>query len=138
MRRYADILGGGRTVLPDHFNQRIDMVRRRFASSLESKISDTYAELPQLSDAGAKAVDIVANAYRRIHAIRGIGGTVGFPETGRAAKDVEDVLVSAYRDQRALEIAEIARVRDTLDVLGATAQAELHATSRSSASNIEA
>jgi hypothetical protein len=112
-------------VQPDHFNDRLEVVRKRFASSLEGKINDTYADLPQLSDGGASAFDALANAYRRIHGICGVGRAVGFAATGLAAKDVEDVLVAAYRGQRGLSAGEIARLEKTLGALAAAAQAEL-------------
>ena len=111
---------------PDHFNDRLEVVRKRFASSLEGKINDTYADLPQLSDGGANAIDALANAYRRIHGICGVGRAVGFAATGLAAKDVEDVLIAAYRGQRGLSAGEIARLEKTLGALAAAAQAELH------------
>ena len=116
-------------VQSDHFSERLDVVRKRFASSLEGKISDTYAELPCMSDAGANAVDAVANAYRRIHGICGVGRTVGFAATGRAAKTVEDVLIGAYRGGRGLAATEMARLEQTLGFLAAAAQTELRSTS---------
>ena len=48
-----------------------------------------------------------------------------FAATGLAAKDVEDVLVAAYRGQRTLSTGEIARLEKALGVLAAAAQAEL-------------
>lgn len=110
---------------PDQFQNRLDVVRKRFASSLEGKIKDTYAELPSLSEGDAHAVDAVSSAYRRIHGICGIGRAVGFAATGRAAKDVEDVLVAAYRGQRGLAAQELTRLEATLQALAAAAQAEL-------------
>ncbi|WP_181522890.1 hypothetical protein, partial [Pseudomonas aeruginosa] len=59
------------------------------------------------------------------HGICGIGAAVGFAVTGRAAKDVEDVLVGAYRDQRGLAADEVARLKARLDALSAAAAAEL-------------
>jgi len=124
-------------MLPDHFTDRLDVVRRRFASSLESKIKDTHAELANLSDGRANAVDVVANAYRRIHGICGVGGAVGFAATGRAAKDVENVLIGAYRDRRGLAAAEISRLEKMLGILAAAAQAELSSSSTPSTSKKE-
>lgn len=119
---------------PDRFNDRLEVVRKRFASSLEGKINDTYADLPQLSDGGASAFDALANAYRRIHGICGVGRAVGFAATGLAAKDVEDVLVAAYRGQRGLSAGEIARLEKTLGALAAAAQAELRSAAAPSTS----
>jgi hypothetical protein len=112
-------------VQPDHFSDRLEVVRKRFASSLEGKINDTYADLPHLSDGGTNAIDALANAYRRIHGICGVGRAVGFAATGLAAKDVEDVLIAAYRGQRGLSTGEIARLEKALGALAAAAQAEL-------------
>jgi hypothetical protein len=123
-------------VQPDHFNDRLEAVRKRFASGLEGKINDTYAELPRLSS-GAHAFDTVSNAYRRIHGICGVGRAVGFADTGRAAKDVEDVLIAAYRGQRGLSAGEMARLEATLGALAAAAQAELRSASTPSASKNE-
>jgi chemotaxis protein histidine kinase CheA len=133
---FNSVLAEGWTVQPDHFDDRLDAVRKRFASSLESKINDTRAELPSLVDTGAGAIDAVANAYRRIHGICGVGGAVGFAATGRAAKDVEDALIAAYRAQRGLEAAEMARLEKALGALAAAAQAELR-TASPSKSNAE-
>ena len=124
-------------MLQDQFNDRLDVVRRRFASSLESNIKDIDSELSNLSDGCANAVDVVANAYRRIHGISGVGGAIGFAATSRAAKDVEDVLIGAYRDQRGLAAAEISRLEKMLGALAVVAQAELSSNRGLSASKDE-
>jgi hypothetical protein len=123
-----------RTVLPDHFNDRLAVVRNRFALSLESKIGDTHAELSSFAADGADAIDAVVNAYRRIHGICGVGGAVGFAATSRAAKDVEDVLIGAYRGRRGLAPPELAHLERALCVLADTAQAELRSASAPSIS----
>lgn len=107
------------------FNDRLDAVRNKFASSLESRIDGFYADLPQLSGVGTSAVEAVVSVYRGVHAICGIAGSVGFPETGREAKKVEDTLIEAYRGQRALAAVELAHVDEALGVLTAVAQKEL-------------
>jgi chemotaxis protein histidine kinase CheA len=119
-------------VQPDHFSDRLDVVRRRFAASLEGKIIEIYAELPILSSGDTSAVDAVANVYRRVHGMCGVGAAVGFADTGRAAKRVEDVLISAYRAQRGLAAAEMEHLKTELAVLASAAQVELHTTSESS------
>jgi len=107
------------------FNDRLDAVRNKFASSLGNKIEGFCAELPQLSGVDGSAVDAVVSVYRSVHAICGIAGSVGFPETGREAKKVEDVLLGAYRGQRALADAELTHLSKALGVLAAVAQKEL-------------
>ena len=107
------------------FNDRLDAVRNKFASSLESRINGFCADLPQLSGVGTSAVEAVVSVYRGVHAICGIAGSVGFPETGREAKKVEDALIEAYRGQRALAAVELTHVDEALGVLTAVAQKEL-------------
>jgi hypothetical protein len=124
-------------VQPDQFSERLGAIRIRFASALEGKIKDTYAELPHSSEAGVDAVNVVANAYRRIHGICGVGPMVGFAATGLAAKAVEDVLIDAYRSQRGLTAAETARLEQTLGLLAAAARAELRSNSAHSTSKNE-
>jgi chemotaxis protein histidine kinase CheA len=107
------------------FNDRLYVVRNKFASSLETKINGFSAELPQLSGVGSIAIEAVVSVYRGVHAICGIAGSVGFPETGREAKKVEDVLLGAYRGQRALADAELVHLNEALGMLTSVAQKEL-------------
>jgi chemotaxis protein histidine kinase CheA len=119
-------------VQADQFGERLEAVRKRFASSLENKISETRAELPSFLEGAPNAVDSVANAYRRIHGIRGVGAAIGFAATGRAARAVEDVMTAAYRGSRGLAAAEITGLDTALRDLAIAAQAELRATFMSS------
>jgi chemotaxis protein histidine kinase CheA len=116
---------GERHVQPDIFHDRLEAVRQRFASSLSGKIQDTRSQLTNLSGETDGVVDAVAATYRLIHGICGIGAAVGFASTGRAAKDVEDVLVGAYREHRGLSAEEVVRLVARLDALSAAAEAEL-------------
>jgi chemotaxis protein histidine kinase CheA len=118
-------LWGEGHVQPDIFHDRLKAVRQRFASSLAGKIQDTRSQLASLSGDRDGVVDAVAATYRLIHGICGIGAAVGFAVTGRAAKDVEDVLVSAYREQRGLAADEVVRLVARLDALSTAAEAEL-------------
>jgi hypothetical protein len=109
----------------DPFADRLAKVRRRFVSTLAGKIDDTGAALPVLHATAPAAAAAVAEVYRRIHGIVGIGTIVGFPATGRAARDVEDVLRSPYRGGRGLSADEIAELTTTLQALRVTAAREL-------------
>jgi hypothetical protein len=109
----------------DPFHDRLDAVRARFAASLEGKIKETCAQLPTLAGKGAEAADAVAASYRRIHGICGVGGAVGFTRTGRAARDVEDVLVGPFRGSRGLAADELEKLERGLATLSAAAAAEL-------------
>jgi hypothetical protein len=109
----------------DPFAERLAKVRHRFVSALESKIEDTYAAIPNLSGSTPAGVEAIVAAYRRIHDIVGIGPTVGFPATGRAARDVEDVLRGPYQSGRGLTEDEILDFKKRLDALREAATREL-------------
>jgi len=109
----------------DPFTDRIARVRRRFATTLAGKIDETCAAIPQLSDVSPAAAAAVAEAYRCIHGIVGVGPTVGFPASGRAAHDVENVLRPSQRERRGLTADEIVRLTKTLQVLREAATREL-------------
>lgn len=111
----------------DIFADRVAKVRLRFVATLEAKIEETAAALPKLGGGALAdtAVAAVAEAYRAMHAIVGIGRTVGFPDTGRAAHEVEDVLRPPYHAGRGLSDDEISHLKDTLQALRTIAAREL-------------
>src|ERR1700686_859352 len=86
----------------DPFTERLDRVRRRYVSTIESKINDPYADLPKLVGDGAGVTMTLEETYRRIHGIVGIGLAVGFAATGKAAKTVANVLFEPHRAARGL------------------------------------
>ncbi len=108
----------------DAFAERLARVRERFVTALESKIEDTYAALPNLAGETA-VVDAVDQTYRRMHGIVGIGPTVGFAETGRAARTLERILLPPHEGARGLTAAEITSFRQALHTLRDTAATEL-------------
>ena len=113
----------------DLFAERLARVRQRFVSTLASKIEDTYAALPKLSGEGGDVTDTLEETYRRIHGIVGVGPSVGFVATGKAAKTVENVLLAPYRSTRGLASNEADALKKALQVLRETAQQELQTTS---------
>jgi hypothetical protein len=108
----------------DLFAERLARVRERFVSALESKIEDTFAALPDLAGETA-AFEAVDATYRRIHGIVGIGQTVGFAATGRAARTVENILLRPHEAARGLTAEEVASFRNALQLLRQTAASEL-------------
>ncbi len=60
-----------------------------------------------------------------MHSMVGVGSTVGFPATGNAARDVENVLRAAQQERRGLTDDEMALLTKTLQVLRAVADREL-------------
>ena len=114
------------TIAP--FAERLARVRQRFISALESKIEDVYAALPKLPGAGPDIVTVVEETYQRIHAIVGIGPTVGFIATGRAARTVENLLLPARSAGRGLTAEEINLFKKALQALREASQQELQST----------
>jgi chemotaxis protein histidine kinase CheA len=109
----------------DAFADRLARVRHRFVSTLQGKIDDAYAAVPKLSDSAPEAAATVAEGNRCMHGIVGIGPTVGFPATGRAARDVEDVLREPYQNRRGLTDDEILKFKESLHALREAATREL-------------
>ena len=109
----------------DSYAERLAKVRHRFASTLEGKIKDTYVALPHLTGEGDAVADAVGETFRRIHGIAGIGNAVGFAATGRAARNVENVLLPAHYGCRGLKAEEVAALAKQLETLRDAAQREL-------------
>jgi chemotaxis protein histidine kinase CheA len=109
----------------DIFEERLAKVRQRFVSTLESKIADAWCALPRLVGADLTAANEVAETYRHIHGICGIGATVGFTATGTAARNAETVLLVAFKTQRGLTEAERELLQKALAALRTAAQSEL-------------
>jgi chemotaxis protein histidine kinase CheA len=109
----------------DPFSERLARVRQRFVSTLEGKISGACAAARSLQGTAPGAAAAVAETYRCIHGIVGVGPTVGFPTTGRAARNVEDVLRTAHSDKRGLTADEMSRLAQSLHALRETASREL-------------
>ena len=104
----------------EQFHDRVAAVRRRFASTLNGKIKDTFAELANLRGEGnrrrcGRGLLPAHSWYLRVAA------AVGFPATGRVAKTVEDGLVAAYRAGRGLTAGEAAQHQQTLEEMSVVA-----------------
>jgi chemotaxis protein histidine kinase CheA len=109
----------------DHFEERLANIRDRFASSLESRIADAREALPRLLGQETAVAEKVAETYRQLHGICGIGATVGFVATGKAARSAETLLLAPFRAKRGLTSNEGERLRKALDALAAAARLEL-------------
>jgi hypothetical protein len=109
----------------DAFAERLARVRQRFVSALESKIEDTYAAIPDLSGDTPAVVEAVGETCRRMHNIVGIGPTVGFAGTGRAARSVENILMPPQEAERGLTVEEIDSFKKALHALRDVAAREL-------------
>jgi HPt (histidine-containing phosphotransfer) domain-containing protein len=111
----------------DIFADRLARVRRRFVSTLQGRIDDTSGSLDKLAATAPAAATAVGEVYRCVHGIVGVGPTVGFPATGRAARGVEDVLRPAQNERRGLSEEEMARAKERLIELRAAAESEMQA-----------
>ena len=109
----------------DVFADRLTKVRRRFVSKLQGRIDGTDALVPKLGADTAGAAAAVGEAYRCMHSIVGVGSTVGFPATGRAAHEVEDLLRPAQNEHRGLSDDEISALRERLFDLRAAVEREM-------------
>jgi len=113
------------SMIADPYTDRFARVRDRFAKSLAGKIDQTCASVPTLSGLTPAAAAAVAEVYRCVHGIVGVGPTVGFLASGNAAHAVEDVLRPAQQQCRGLTADEILLLTKTLDVLREAAAREL-------------
>jgi hypothetical protein len=108
----------------DVFAESLARLGGRFAASLDGKIAQICAAMPRLSGS-AGAPDAVAEVYRVVHGICGIGALVGFPETARAAKTLEDLLHPAYQTGRPLSADERRLLQNRFQALRMIADEEL-------------
>jgi len=116
----------------DPFLERLARVRVRFASTLATKIDETCAAIPQIAETTPAAAAAVDEAYRSVHGIVGVGRAVGFPASGNAAHDVEELLRPPRQQGRGLTADEVARLTAVLQVLRDVAARELQAFNSSS------
>ena len=110
------------------FADRIAKIRARFVSKLSDNIRETDAALQHLTGGESGAIDAVAAVYRRFHDICGIGETIGFEATGRVARILDAILIGPFREQRGLSGDELAKLKEALQSLRATAQTEMQST----------
>jgi hypothetical protein len=109
----------------DAFESRLAIVRHRFATTLESKITHMSTATDHMSRGGDGAIKTLSEAYRYLHNICGIGPTVGFATTGEAARVAEVVLMQAHRERRILTGTELLNLRKALGRLREAAASEL-------------
>jgi hypothetical protein len=110
--------------MSDIFTERVAAVRQRVAAKLAARIDVIASAMPQPGrEVGLPAL---ALAHREAHGLCGVGQTLGFVETGNAARSIERLLVAAVRADRTLTNDEIPRLRDGIALLRSTAIAEMH------------
>jgi hypothetical protein len=109
----------------DQFETRLAIVRHRFATTLESKITDAVVSADHMSRSGDGVIKHVSESYRQLHGICGIGPTVGFTATGEAAHAAEVTLMQAYHEHRRPTQTEVLSLKKALESLRAAAASEL-------------
>ncbi len=112
----------------EEFAERLARVRQRFATALPGRIDDSFAALPRLSAEQPDDIETLVVTHRRLHEMCGIAPTIGFPETGKAARAAETVLREPALSKRPLTGGEVSALRAELEGLRAVAQSELRAT----------
>jgi HPt (histidine-containing phosphotransfer) domain-containing protein len=111
-------------MMSDLFIDRIAAVRRRFSAKLDARIDGIEAATP---NHGEVDLDIVVQAHRDAHHLCGVGATLGFFETGRVARSIEQLLLAAVKSERTLTGDETSRLRHGITLLRSTASAEMRA-----------
>jgi hypothetical protein len=109
----------------DQFEARLARVRHRFATTLESKISNAAVSADKMTDGNGRVIDCVSESYRHLHNICGIGPTVGFIATGEAAHAAKAALVQAYLEKRGPTEGEVNNLKRGLAKLRLAAASEL-------------
>lgn len=107
----------------DPYAERIAAVRLRFAAKLDARIDGIECAMPQ--PGRAVGPDVLAQAHRHAHDLCGIGPTLGYVETAKVARSIEQLLLAAVKAERTLNDAETARMRDGIILLRSTATAEM-------------
>lgn len=108
-------------MISDLFADRMVALRRRFATQLDSRINGIEAATP---DHGEVGLDVLAQAHRDAHHLCGVGATLGFAETGKVARSIEQLLLAAVKSARKLTGDEIPRLREGIARLRSVAGAE--------------
>ena len=109
----------------DRFETRIAKVRHRFATALESKITDALIFADRMARGDDGSFKLVSDSYRHLHSICGIGPTVGFVATGEAARAAESTILQAMYERRQPTEKEIINLKKALAQLRTTAASEL-------------
>ena len=109
----------------DQFETRLAIVRHRFATTLESKITDAVVSADHMSHSSVGVTKHVSESYRLLHGICGIGPTVGFTATSEAAHAAEVALMPAHHESREPTQKEVLILKKALARLRVAATSEL-------------
>jgi|SRR5271170_4299049 len=107
----------------DPFAERLAAVRLRFVGKLVARIDVIASAVPQ--PGCTDGLEPLVLAHREAHGLCGVGETLGFAGTGRAARAIERLLLAAVKAERPLTDDEIPRLREGIALLRSTALAEM-------------
>lgn len=107
----------------DPFAERLAAVRLRFVAKFDACIDVIVSAMSQ-SDC-EDGLDNLALAHREAHGLCGVGPTLGFVGTGKAARLIERILLAALKSERSLTDDEIPRLLEGISLLRSTAAAEM-------------
>jgi HPt (histidine-containing phosphotransfer) domain-containing protein len=113
----------GDVAMSDPFAERVGAVRLRFVGKLDARIDVIASAMPQ--PGCEDALGALTLAHREAHGLCGVGQTLGFVETGKAARSIEQLLLAAVKAERTLTDDEVARLREGIALLRSTAAAEM-------------
>src|SRR6202011_2695809 len=99
----------------DHFEIRLARVRHRFATTLESKITDAFVSADHMTRGESGVIKHVSDSYRHLHSICGIGPTVEFAATGAEERVAEGDSMQAHREKRGLTHREGLSLKKALE-----------------------
>jgi hypothetical protein len=112
----------------DPFAEKLATVRKRFAAKLTGRIAEIDAALPDLTGAAEGVAVRVYEAHRKVHDLCGLGPTLGFDGTGKAARVCERILLQPSRGERGLTEQELAQLKQGLVGLRAAASSDMQLT----------
>jgi chemotaxis protein histidine kinase CheA len=114
-------------VMSDLYVDRIADLRRRFATGLSARIDRIETAIQH---SGNVSPDVLEQAHRDAHNLCGVGATLGYINTGTAARPVEQILLAAIKARRTHTSDESLRLRAAIALLRSTAAAEMVAGSQ--------
>jgi HPt (histidine-containing phosphotransfer) domain-containing protein len=108
--------------MDDLLAERLAAIRQRFVTRLDARIGEIERAMSQTGR--LHGPDVIALAHREAHSLCGIGPTLGFVETGKVARSIEQLLLVAVKAERVLTDEEIPRLGEGIAMLRAVAIAE--------------
>ena len=109
--------------MTDIFAERVAAVRQRFVAKLDARIDVIASAMPQ--PGCTDGLEPLVLAHREAHGLCGVGETLGFVGTGKAARSIERLMLAAVKAERTLTDDEIPRLREGIALLRSTALAEM-------------